>query len=157
VFDPDRDDDHGTRRFYLRLLTIVVVAVAACGALFPSVSGFSAGVDGDKSCMAISDGWHADRGQLSAAEKEIESTGFVSQPSPEQRIVIDRANAKIEWAVGPGICVPESRHRLLLSGIGLGGLLVVCGAVVVIRRRRRCGRDDEPPREQVPQPVPNLA
>ena len=136
MFDPERDDDLGARRFYLRLLAIVVISAAGCTALYPSVSAFSAGVDGEKGCLAITDGWHADRGQMNAAEKASESMAFVSPPSPEQRRVIDDANAKLEWVQGPGACVSESRHRLIMSGIGLGGVALVCTGIVIWSRTR---------------------
>jgi hypothetical protein len=136
VFDPERDDDHGARRFYLRLATIVAVALAACLVLFPSVSGFSAGLDGEKSCVAIADGWQADRGRMSAAEKATESIGFGSIISPEQGRAVDRANAKLVWAEGPGACVAESRHRLILSGIGLGAIALGCTGAAIVRRTR---------------------
>jgi len=137
VFDPERDDDRGARRFYFRLLAIVVISVAGCVAVYPSVSGFSAGLDGEKGCLAITDGWHADRGHMSAAEKAIESLNFATRPSPEQRVVIDRANAKFEWSQGPGACVAESRHRLIVSGLGLGGIALIGSGVAIARRSRR--------------------
>jgi hypothetical protein len=143
VFDPERDDDRGARRFYLRLLAIVVISVAGCIAVYPSVSGFSAGLDGEKGCLAIADGWHADQGRMSAAEKAIENLNFASAPSPEQRVVIDRANAKLEWSQGPGACVAGSRHRLIMSGLGLGGIALMGGGVALARRQRRHG--DGPP------------
>jgi hypothetical protein len=137
VFDPERDDDHGARRFYLRLLTIVALALATCVALFPSVSGFSAGLDGERSCVAVADGWHADRGRMSAAEKATESIGPGSISSPEQDRAIDSANEKLVWTEGPGACVAESRHRLILTGIGFGAIALGWSGAVILRRTRK--------------------
>jgi hypothetical protein len=42
-----------------------------------------------------------------------------TQASP----AVIRANQRSDWVNGPGASVPESRHRLILSGVGLGALL----------------------------------
>ena len=47
-----------------------------------------------------------------------------------------RANAWVEWETGPGECIHESRHRLIVSGIGLGVVAVVCAGVAIVRRTR---------------------
>jgi hypothetical protein len=53
--------------------------------------------------------------------------------TPEYR----RASERLDWLVGPGACVPEARHRLILSGGGLGGVAAAAALVAVIVRRRR--------------------
>jgi hypothetical protein len=136
VFDPERDEDHGVRPYYLRLLAVLVISAAGCLALLPSVTAFWTGVNQEKGCLAIVDGWHGDRGGLSAEEKAAE-TGFVGlQPSERQLALLRRAETYLDWRNGPGACVPESRHRLILSGLGLGGLAAVVGGATIVRRTR---------------------
>lgn len=136
VFDPERDQDSGTRRFYLRLLAIAVMSAAVCAALYPSVTSFPAGVD-QKGCLAVADGWHADRAEPTAADRAVEaSAGPYTRSSAEERRVLDRVYAYDDWRVGPGVCIPESRHRLILSGIGLAPLVLALGAVLIVRRLR---------------------
>ena len=136
MFDPERDEDHGTRPYYLRLLAVLVISVAGCLALLPSVTAFSTGVNQDKRCLAIVDGWAGDRGGLSAEEKAAES-GFVgSQPSAQQLALLRHAEIYLDWRNGPGACVPESRHRLILSGLGLGGLATIIVGTRIVRRTR---------------------
>jgi hypothetical protein len=135
VFDPERDQDHGARPYYLRLLAVLVISAAGCLALLPSVTGFLAGVDHEKGCLAIVDGWHGDRG-LSGEEKAAQS-GFIGpNPSARQLELLRSAEPYLEWRNGPGACVPESRHRLILSGIGLGGLAAIVGGAIIVRRTR---------------------
>jgi hypothetical protein len=149
--------------------------------LFPSVTGFSAGEDHQTGCLAVKDGWH---GEKSAPDMVAVSAAFASYPvipaNPGQRNdpefmarfharmqavdalpVIQQFTAYEDWKAGAGACVPESRHRLIESGIGLGALIVVCSGVAVVRRRRRRRRrrrhDHEPPSEQTAEPVPSFA
>ena len=61
MFDPERDEDPGRSRYYLRLLVVMVISAAGCVALWPSVSGFAAGPDHLTGCLAITDGWHAQK------------------------------------------------------------------------------------------------
>ena len=135
MFDPERDEDRGTRPYYVRLLAVLVISAAGCLALLPSVTGFSAGVDHEKGCLAIVDGWHGDRG-LSAEEKAAQSGFMGPNPSARQLELLKSAEPYLEWRSGPGACVPESRHRLILSGLGLGGLAAVVGGATIVRRTR---------------------
>jgi hypothetical protein len=156
VFDPDRDDDHGARRFYLRLLTVVAIVLAVCGALYPSVMGFQSGEDDTTTCIAITNGWHADMAPPSAADQAAIEAGAPQLLTPEQAQdpellaryraqwqaaqalpARQRANAYIEWQDGPGKCLHESRHRLIVSGIGLGVVAVVGAGVVIVCRTRK--------------------
>jgi hypothetical protein len=137
VFDPDRDEDPGTRRYWVRLFTVAAIAVAGCVALLPSVTGFSQGPNQDKGCLAILDGWHADRAGLSASEQATAQLGFAGgEPSPELRQLFQRANSYMTWRDGPGACVPESRHRLIRSGIALGALALFVGGLLITARTR---------------------
>lgn len=155
VFDPERDDDPGNRPFYRRLLAVGLIAAAASAALWPSVSGFSAGPDHDRGCVAITDGFHADKSGPSAAEVAAINAAFPAPPSRQQqhdpealarfrsrwqaanaRPDVQRANAYADWVDGPGACVHESRHRLIVSGVGLTGLAVLVGGVSIFRRTR---------------------
>ena len=155
VFDPERDDDPGARPFYRRLLVVAVVAAAGCVALWPSVTGFAAGPDHDTGCVAITNGWHADKSGPSASD--IAAIDAASPPVPtaaQQRDpaamarwraqwqaaqsspALQRANAYEAWVNGPGACVRESRHRLILSGLGLGALAVIVGGASMARQWR---------------------
>ena len=156
MFDRERDEDHDSRRFLQRLVAIAVVTVAACAALYPSVTGFATGRDNSTGCLAIKDGWHRDRtmsdSDLLAAYstlpkpptlEQMKNPVIAAQWRDEWRAAqaspaVQRANAAQEWTAGPGACVRESRHRLVLSGIGFGALL---GAVVAVRMFVRTRRN----------------
>jgi hypothetical protein len=137
MFDPERDEDAGARPFLARLAAVVLISVAACAALLPSVTGFNVGVDQEKGCLAIVDGWHADRPGLSAAEKNAAATGFVGEPSAEQEQLLEHAQIYLDWRNGAGACVPDSRHRLIISGLGLSALAATVGFALVVRRTRK--------------------
>jgi hypothetical protein len=136
VFDPERDQDDGHPGFYLRLLAVAVISAAGCLALWPSVTGFAAGLDGEKGCVAVIDGWHSDRGGMSAADRAVENLGVGPNPSAQQLSEIERANERLDWIRGPGACIPQSRHRLIRSGLGLLGLGGFVGGVTYFRRTR---------------------
>jgi hypothetical protein len=155
VFDPERDLDPSPGRFWLRLLTVALISAAGCIALFPSVSSFVVGDSDQRGCLAIKDGWHADKPAPSAEDLAVANAVMPAMPTREQakdpefmarwRVVwraaqsspaVVQANSRFNWAHGPGACVPESRHRLILSGLGLGGLLVIVGATAIGRRTR---------------------
>jgi hypothetical protein len=155
VFDPERDDDEGTHHFYVRVLTIVGVSLAVCVALYPSVIGFPAGPEGTTTCIAITNGWHGEIAPPTAADLAAIDAVAPPVPTPAQaqdpgfmarfraawqafkaRPDTQRANAWVEWENGPGKCVHESRHRLIVSGIGLGVVAGVCAGVVIVRRTR---------------------
>jgi hypothetical protein len=50
---------------------------------------------------------------------------------------VQQFNAYQDWLAGPGACIPKSRHRLIVSGIGLSVVAVVCAGVVIVRRTRK--------------------
>jgi hypothetical protein len=155
MFDPERDEDDDARRFVRRLIVVAVVTVAACAALLPSVTGFATGPDNATGCLAIRDGWHRDR-TMSDADLIAAYATLPRQPTLEQMKdpviaaqwrerwraaqaspAVQRANAAQEWAAGPGACVRESRHRLFLSGIGLGVLSAALAGVWMFVRTRK--------------------
>jgi hypothetical protein len=155
VFDPERDQDDGHPGFYLRLLAIAVISAAGCLALWPSVTGFAAGADHEIGCLAIKDGWQADKSAPSSAENLRITAGFPTPLSPAQfkdpaaverfreqwraaqaNPAVQHANAYQDWVAGPGACVHESRHRLIRSGLGLLGLGGFVGGVTYFRRTR---------------------
>jgi hypothetical protein len=144
MFDPERDHDPGVRAFYARLLAIAMVTAVACVALWPAVTGFSAGPDHDTGCVAIRDGWHSEVLAPSARELAAAWATMPPMPLPAQQQdpqfmdkwraewraaqaspAVARANRRIDWLGGPGACVAESRHRLIVSGVGLGALLLL--------------------------------
>jgi hypothetical protein len=155
MFDPERDEEHDSRGFLRRLLIVATLTVAACAVLSPSVMGFSAGPDHQSGCLAVRDGWHRDR---TMSDTEI-SAAFGPMPTaltPEQwkdpaaverfreqvraseaTPAAQRAIAAANWADGAGACVPESRHRLIVSGIGLGVLLLALAGVSIFVRTRK--------------------
>jgi hypothetical protein len=136
VFDPELDEDHDTRRFYVRLLALVAVSVVGCVSLYPSVTSFPAGVD-QKGCLAIVDGWHADRRAPTAADRTVEATaGPYSRSSAAEQRILDRVYAYDDWRVGSGACIPESRHRLIMSGIGLAAIATVIVGIAIGRSLR---------------------
>jgi hypothetical protein len=136
VFDPELDEDHDTRRFYKRLFALLAVSVVGCASLYPSVTSFPAGVD-QKGCLAIIDGWHADRPAPTAADRAVEAAAgpYTRSTAAEQR-VLDRVYAYDDWRVGSGVCIPESRHRLIMTTIGLGALAAVFAGIAIARSLR---------------------
>jgi hypothetical protein len=141
VFDPERDEESGTRPFYLRLLAVAAVTAVACVVLGPSVTSFPAGVD-QKGCLAVADGWHADRPAPTAADRAVEAAaGPYTRTSAEDQHVLDRVYAYEDWRAGPGSCIPESRHRLILSGVGLAAIVAVVTGIAIGRSLRFRARD----------------
>ena len=153
MFDPDRDDDRGPRRFYVRLLVIVGVTAATCAALIPSVTGFAAGPDHDTNCVALRDGWHADH-TFTAADREVLAALPANPSAAVQADPVAMAQWRAQYQVavrrpevqhaisdadswnGPAGCVSESRHRLIVSGIALGVVFGNVAIVLVVRRVR---------------------
>jgi hypothetical protein len=160
MFDPERDHDPGVRAFYVRLLAIAIVTGIACVALWPSVTGFSAGPDHETGCVAIRDGWHSEVPAPSARELAAASAAIPPMPTAAQQQdaqfmnkwraewraaqaspAVTRANSRIDWLGGPGACVSQSRHRLIVSGVGLGALLLLAvGLWQYLRVRTKPGR-----------------
>jgi len=153
VFDPERDEDDGAHHFYVRLLTVVGLSLAVCIALYPSVIGFPSGEAGTTTCVAITNGWHADIAPPTAQELAAINAAVPPMLTPAQaqdpallarfraqwqaaqaRPDTQRANAWVDWKNGPGTCIHESRHRLIVSGISLGVIVVVCAGFVIGRR-----------------------
>jgi hypothetical protein len=164
VFDPERDRDDGRRAFYQRLLAIAAISAAGCLALWPSVSGFAAGSDHQIGCLAVKDGWQADKAAPSPADRAAINAAFPPAPTLKEQLNpealarwrvqwqaaqarpdVQRAFAYEDWIAGPGACVHESRHRLIRSGIGLVGLAGFVGGVTYFRRTRESLR--RPPAE----------
>jgi hypothetical protein len=159
MFDPERDEDYDSRRFLRRLLFTATATVVACAVLYPSVTSFATGDDHQISCLAIKDGWHRDR-TMSDSDL-IAAYASLPKPPPGDRLkdpavarrwqeefhaaralpAVQRAEAAANWADGPGACVPESRHRLIISGVGLGVLLLVlAGFSIFVRTRKNLRR-----------------
>jgi hypothetical protein len=147
VFDPERDEEPGARRFYLRLLAVAAVTAVACVALWPSVRGFAAGPDHLTGCLAITDGWHREK-----AAPDLSTLSFPAPPTDamrndpaamarwqaewrasQARPEVQQAIAYADWEDKAGACVHESRHRLIISGIGLGAIAVVLGVIAIVR------------------------
>ena len=151
MFDPERDEDPGAGRYYLRLLAVVVISAIGCVALWPSVSGFSAGPDHQTGCLAIADGWKAEKSAPSAdsvpgfaplTEAERADPAALARwraqfQAWQARPEVQQAMAYQEWRNGAGACVHESRHRLILSGIGLALLVAACTGVALVLRTRK--------------------
>ena len=155
MFDPDRDDDGGSRRFYLRLLVVVAITSAGCVALLPAVNAFRAGDGGSTMCLAVLDGWHSEKAAPSGADvtammasmprlaaSSASDPGAVAQYRAEYqawaaRPDVRRVAAYDDWVAGPGTCIGPSRHLLIHSGIALGALaLVVAGGFAIAKTRR---------------------
>ncbi len=156
MFDPERDDDPGAWPFYRRLLVVAVISVLGCAALAPSVTAFQVRDNNGRNCLAIMNGWHADKGPPSEADAAAVIAALPPVPTPAQAAdpefmarwrvewqaaqsnpAVVGAYARTEWINGPGACIRESRHRLVLSGIGLASLgAIVGGAALVLRTRK---------------------
>jgi hypothetical protein len=119
MFDPERDDPRGDGAFWRRMGIVVLVTALAAFAMWPSISGFEAGPDSARTCVALRDGWHVDRTVRESQSKSRD---------------------------GEGACAPESRHWLMLSGGALGLLIGAAGlAAIAHRRRTRSGRPEGRP------------
>jgi hypothetical protein len=151
VFDPERDEEPGHSRYYLRLLVVMVIAAAGCVALWPSVSGFAAGPDHQTGCLAITDGWHAEK-----SGPNLEKLPFPPPPTAaersdpiamarwraewqasQQRPEVQQAIAYLDWKDGPGACIAKSRHRLIMSGIGLAAIAAISTGIALVIRTRK--------------------
>ena len=164
MFDPERDEDPGAGHYYVRLLAVMVISAIGCVALWPSVSGFSAGPDHQTGCLAIADGWKADMaaphldnggGLAPLTQAELADPAALARWRAQWRAFqarpeVQQANAYLEWKDGPGACVHESRHRLILTGIGLASLAVICAGVALVLRTRK---DPAPKRRVDPELV----
>jgi hypothetical protein len=164
VFDPERDEDPGARPFCRRLLVVVLIGATGCLALWPSVSAFSAGPDHARGCLAIADGWRAQKAAPDVAS--IESLALIPPSAAQQqdpvamarwraewrafqaRPEVQQANAYLDWQQGAGACIPESRHRLIESGVGLFMLAGIVVATGLARRRRALIRTRRMPRSE---------
>jgi hypothetical protein len=152
VFDPVRDHDGGHRRFYMRLLVVFALGCLVSVALWPSFAGFGAGSDAEHTCVAIVSAWADEVPPPSAAdERAIAALPKPTPPDPrdtsavarfrEQYTAIlatpavQRANAYVDWRLGAGACVPESRHRLLRTAGGLGAIAIVVVGTTFVRAR----------------------
>ena len=137
-------------------VTRFVLLVLAGVALTPAVLPFTVETtENDRVCVPLLAGWHADRATPSDADATELFASFTALPTPEQMRDPDkraawlseekartstpgyrRAEAYLQWRGGAGACVPESRHRLIQSAIGLGGVGLVATAGAIRRRRR---------------------
>lgn len=155
MFDPERDEDQGARPFYRRLATLALISALGCFALWPSVAEFSTGYDHQIGCLAIRDGWHADKAAPSAADLAAVTAALPPPPTAAQRNdpaflarwrvawragqsnpAVVRAFAYQDWIGSTGECVRAARHRLMLSGAGLGALVLITTGVAMVRRSR---------------------
>ena len=71
MFDPERDDPKGDGAFWRRVGIVALVTALAAFAMWPSISGFEAGSDATRACVALRDGWHVDR-TVSEGQAELE-------------------------------------------------------------------------------------
>ena len=71
-----------------------------------------------------------------AAVERFREQWRAAQASPG----VQRAFAAEDWAAGPGACVRESRHRLILSSIGLSVLVGCLGLSMFLRARKQSDR-----------------
>lgn len=134
MFDPDRDDD-SSHRFLRRLLVLALLTLALGGVVLPTVSQFTVGLD-QTPCVALLDGWHADHGP-NAADRAVNSEFIGPNLTPQKQQAIARSTKRFEWLTGPGACVPQSRHRLILSGVGLAVVALLTTGVSIGRKLMR--------------------
>lgn len=134
-----------------RFVLLALVGVA----LVPSVLPFTVETaENDSVCVPVLAGWHSDRAAPSDADAAELFASFTALPTPEEMRDPDkrdawlseekartstpgyrRAEAYVEWRGGTGACVLESRHRLIQSAIGLGGVGLIATAGAIRRRR----------------------
>jgi hypothetical protein len=98
VFDPARDDDRGKRRFYTRLLAVFALGSLMSVALWPSVTGFTAGPDADHPCIALADAW---RSRPDAA---------ACQPESRRRVLFTAAGLGAIGVAVTGTVLVRARH-----------------------------------------------
>ena len=102
MFDPERDNPKGDGAFWRRVGIVAVVTALAAVAMWPSISGFEAGSDATRACVALRDGWHADRVAPSQADEE----------APPGSGAALRVETYYEWQSGSGACVPQGLWSL---------------------------------------------
>jgi hypothetical protein len=142
-------------------LVRVLVILGAGVALVPAILPFTAAVNADEVCIAARDGWHRDRaappqGDIRAVEQHLADsmpTGLTEAELQEwvererefdQRQDVEAAYDYISWRAGPGACVPESRHRLILSGSCLVLIAAIVASRTLASRTRRGSHDHQP-------------
>jgi hypothetical protein len=131
MFDPERDVEREGWSVVARLLAIAIVTTLACLTLWPSISAYSTNGDA-RSCVALVDGWRAPR----------------VEPGPAA--TPDQVEAYDQWQERIGRCIPEARHRLMVSGLGLGAVLSGALLLLIVVRRRRTRNDRPEGRPQEP-------
>lgn len=144
-------------------IALLVLLVLAGAAVVPSVLPFTVEtVDNDRVCVPIAEGWKAERAKPSEADMQELVDILAILPSPDamrdpvQRAAwleaervrtstpgYKRAEAYLNWVGGPGACIPESRHRLILTGAGLGGVLALATLRLVAAGRLTSSRSSE--------------
>ena len=112
MFDPARDDDPGSEPFYRRLFAIVMIAVVASIALWPSVSGFEVGPDASHACVAIRDAFRDAPAAPSVDEPDC------GPPARHRIIVTGLGFAILGLAVGTGVVMRGRRRASNLRQIG---------------------------------------
>jgi hypothetical protein len=133
MFDPERDESRGVDAFWRRMGIVALVTALAAFAMWPAITGFEAGPDSVRACVPLRDGWQVDR---TVSESRLASAAATP----------DAVVAYVKWRDGKGACVPESRHRLMVSGAELGLLIGAAGlAAILYRRRTRNGRPERRP------------
>jgi hypothetical protein len=156
VYDEERDPDRGRLPYWARVLTLGLFALAIGVALFPAVTGFATGPDGDHTCIAVVDAWHrgpakpsqATIDEMNAAAPAWPTPAELSKPAVQARVRkelaayqarpdVQQMDAYYAWTQQGGACVHESRHRLVISGAGLGAVLVALLVFGVVRHAKR--------------------
>jgi hypothetical protein len=118
-------------------LRVVVFTVALGAVLAPVVVPFAVG-EQDRICVAALDGWGRERAHPSSADFDAFSmagdpaTATVAMATPGAQRVIDWIN----WNGGPGACLGEAHDRMLLTGIGVG-IILLGGILTAYRSRSR--------------------
>lgn len=121
MFDPERDVVARRSPFLLRLAIVALVTAAIGMAIWPSATGFRVGAEGERSCVAVIDGWHAYRAGPSQAD--------IARMATTSRTVAQTNDA--------AACIPPSRHRLIVSGIGLLAVAFVASVALLMAHARK--------------------
>jgi hypothetical protein len=147
VFDPARDDAP-TRPYAVRLGIIVLTALAVGAAVMPVVMGYSAGSDGQETCIAVRDAWSGRTAPPDPGPAPVGPSRAPSTPAADAqwqkamnayyaRPDVKAAMEYSTWLDGAGACQASARRRMMLSAFGLGAIGVVGLTTYVVGATRR--------------------
>jgi len=100
--------------------------------------------DGERTCVPVVHGWAKERERPSDIEMREYATNRTEMREYDTGGAY-RVEAYLDWASGPGACVPGSKDRLRPASKAFG-LMTTLGIVLLVLTRDRDGGGDRPAR-----------